>query len=108
MAKCYDLYGSRALSSEQLRDALATLLELEFVARTSDFIGDYYLSGFLTDEEFSIQHNATGFEDDIYEPDFEDYPEIIEVTARSEERANEIRDCLAAVDGLEFLRRKQV
>jgi hypothetical protein len=103
--RCYDLYGTRGMTVEELRDELETRLNVTFVARYSDDIGSYFKASGLGNENFSIQPNFEDNwdEDEVQEPEFANHPVLLYVNRT--ERGDDVRDELSEIPGLEFLRR---
>lgn len=108
MKQSYELYGSTKLSMADLRHAIENLLELSFSVHESAYRGGEYLrAGDLGGEEFVIQRNTFDFdnEEEVAEPDFAQYPVIFWVAWT--ERGDELRNRLAEIRDLDFLRRTE-
>jgi hypothetical protein len=105
--KCYDLYGSRALSLEDLRRNTEAVLGLRFELHESYFMGgDYYLFEDSRGERIVIQRNNLDGDDpdDILEDEFPDYSMLLRVEDTA--RADDLKELLVAINDLDFLRRK--
>jgi hypothetical protein len=104
--KVYDLYGSCSVPLEELRDAVESMLGVEFSPHRSDYVGDYYKTAGFVGETIAIQPNYLdgGDEDEVLEPAFADRPVLLYVNET--DRGDEIRGLLAGIAGLDFLRRK--
>jgi hypothetical protein len=104
----YDLYASKSLSLDELREAVEAALGIEFEAHESDFIGgDYFLAGDPRGEEFIIQRNhaENGDEDEVVEAQYADFPILLQVNATA--RGDQLRGLLEGIKDLTFLRRAQ-
>jgi hypothetical protein len=104
--KCYDLYGTKSLDLDELRVAVQRALDIELHRHESGYLGgDYFLAGDLRDEHVLIQRNhvSDGDEDEVAEPEFADYPILLLVNATT--RGDELKGRLAAIAGMDFLRR---
>jgi hypothetical protein len=98
----YDLYGSRAMTIDELQAAVGSELQTALERRYNDDLGYYYLAE-AGDETFELVRNFAddGPEDEVLRPEFADYPVLLFVS----EREDEIRDRLLAIPGLDHLRR---
>ncbi|TMK89055.1 MAG: hypothetical protein E6G57_03485 [Actinobacteria bacterium] len=103
--KYYDLYGTRVMSAGNLAGAVASVLGISFNARDSQFVGPYFHAA-SGDEILDIELNdfPDRDEDELLEPDFADYQVLLRVSRT--ERADEIRNRLGEIPGLDHLRRK--
>lgn len=104
--KCYDLYGTRTLTLEELRVAAQDALRLDLECHESGYLGgDYFLAGDLRGEHFVIQRNHAddGDGSEVAEPEFADYPILLQVNATT--RADELKSRLTTIDDVDFLRR---
>ncbi|HTF53531.1 MAG TPA: hypothetical protein VK735_39315 [Pseudonocardia sp.] len=106
-----DLYGAKDRTLDELRTAVATVLNITFEAHESLYLGgDYFRSRGPAGEHLEILRNDSGFEEDgedednLIEPDFSDYSVLLRVN--STKRGDELKDRLAAVPGLVFLGRR--
>jgi hypothetical protein len=99
----YDLYGAQDLSVEQLHRLVSAALGITFRGHFSEAVGDYYFAEDGT-SEFMVESNLATDEEGIYhlEADFPDYGTLFHAVT---EHGDAIRDALAAVAGLTFLRR---
>jgi hypothetical protein len=99
----YDLYGARDLSVEQLRRLVSAALGITFRGHFSEAVGDYYFAEDGT-SEFMVESNLAKDEEGTYhlEEDFPDHGTLFHAIT---ENGDAVRDALAAVDGLTFLRR---
>lgn len=107
MSQAYDLYGTTTMSIVQLRDIIVEALGITFTLHDSAFRGGtYFRAGDLGGEEFVIQRNSFEFDDEqeVAEPEFAHYPVIFWVAWT--ERGDELREELAVIEGLDFLRRR--
>jgi len=99
----YDLYGTKTLSMGDLRDAIQSNTGLWLDLRNSQHLGgDYFRGGDIGGEEFTIQQNWDE-EGETIEEEFREYPVLFRVD-RSR-RADELREALKGVAGLQFLKR---
>jgi hypothetical protein len=108
MAQYFDLYGSKRLTIAQLRDVIENALGLMFEAHESSYKGgEYFRIVPREGEEFVIQSNNFLLDNEIEvaEPDYSDYAAIFWVAWT--ERADELREELAEINDLDFLRRKE-
>lgn len=103
--KVYDLYGSRSATLEAMREAVESVLDVEFAAHRSDYVGDYYRTAGFVGETIVIQRNCLDDADEgeVLEPEFADRPVLLYVNKTG--RGDEIRDLLLTIPGLEHLRR---
>jgi len=106
-----DLYGAKDRTLNELRTAVATVLNIAFEPRESLYLGgDYFRGRGPAGEHLEIMRNDSGFEEDaedddnLIEPDFSDYTVLLRVN--STKRGDELKDRLAAVAGLDFLGRR--
>lgn len=107
MSQSYDLYGTMTMSISQLRDLIARALAITFAMHDSAFRGGtYFRAGDIGGEEFVIQRNSFEFDDEqeVAEPEFARYPVIFWVAWT--ERGDELKQELAVIEGLDFLRRR--
>jgi hypothetical protein len=100
--KTYDLYGTSSLTTVQLRDRLAALLDISFQERESSYRGIYYKAGDLGGEHLVILDNVHEDPDEVPVLEFAAVPVILEVNAT--QRPDELRELLADVAGLALLR----
>jgi folate-binding Fe-S cluster repair protein YgfZ len=108
MSQFFDLYGSKRLTITELRVAVGEALGLTFYAHESLYRGGEYFRVVPHDgEEFVIQLNNFRLDDEmeVAEPDYSNYPVILWVAWT--DRADALREDLAEIDGLDFLRRNQ-
>lgn len=96
----FDLYGSNSPDIAAVSRAVGATLSMTMVARSSSYIGDYFLGEGDGDENIKVQENLDT-EDLPTEPDFAEYPVIVHVN--STQRSDEIRPQLEGV-GLKLLR----
>jgi hypothetical protein len=107
MAQVYDLYGAMNFSMNELRGEVEKVVGIKFDLHDSAYRGgEYFRAGALGGEEFVIQLNHFEFEGEpeIAEPQYSDYPVILQVAWT--ERGDDLRKKLRDIAGLEFLRRK--
>jgi hypothetical protein len=105
----YDLYGVRDLSTESLRSAVESALNISFSLHESYFLGgDYLLFSGSVGEELRIRTNEISDEDGSFltEPDFGDYVTLLSISRALD--GDSIRERLASIPGLDFLRREIV
>jgi len=105
--QCYDLYGTKTLSITELRDAIESALTIRFSPHDSVYYGgEYFRAGEVGGEELVIQLNTFeyGGSIEVAEPDHRGYPVIFWVAWT--ERGDELRERLATIGELDFLRRK--
>jgi hypothetical protein len=103
--KQYDLYGSRHLTVNQVRIFVEGVLGVAFDSHDSSYLGQYFLAGDLSAEHFLVRHNQEE-EDYLAEPSFPDYGTLLQVNGTA--RGDELKDRLANVNDLEWLRRDVV
>ena len=99
----YDLYGSKTLSLEEVRDAVTQATGVELNLRDSQHMGGaYYRGGEVGGVDLVVQHNW----DEDGEPIEDEFPShrVLCRLDRSD-RADDAREALAPLPGLEFLRR---
>ena len=100
----YDLYGARDLSVEQLHRLVSAALGIAFRGHFSETVGNYF---FAEDgaAEYMVESNLAMDEEGTYhlEEDFAEYGTLFHAVT---ERGDAIREALAAVAGLTFLRRE--
>jgi hypothetical protein len=104
--RCYDLYGTRTLAVEELSAAVEDALALNLERHESGYLGgDYFVAGDLRGEHFVVQRNHVddGDEEEVAEPEFANYPTLLQVNATL--RGDELKARLSSIDGLDFLRR---
>lgn len=102
--KTFDLYGARELTIDELCAAVAGALGVSFVEHDSSFRGRYFLAD--GEPRLEVQPNQVPGDDgelDAMESEFVAYPTLLYVYGS--DRPDEVRDRLAAVAGLAFLRR---
>lgn len=105
-SRCYDLYGTKARAIDELVVEVRRAAGVDFRRHESGYLGgEYLLAGDLRNEHFVLQQNRVDDDpDDEYaEPAFSDYSVLLQVNATL--RADELRAQLAAIAGLDFLRR---
>lgn len=100
----YDLYGARDLSVEQLRRLVSAALGIAFRGHFSEVVGNYYFAEDGT-SEFLVESNLAADEEGSYHLE-EDFPEYGTLFHAVTEHGDAIREALAAVAGLTFLRRE--
>lgn len=102
--KCSDLYGTRTLTVDEVRNKVASALGVPWERRYSDEIG-YYFEADADGENFALHTNYldAGDEDEVREPEFADRVVLLYVSGT--ERGDEIRDALLTIEGVEHLRR---
>jgi hypothetical protein len=108
MSQYFDLYGSKNLTMNELRNAVEDALSLRFDVHESSYKGGEYFRAVLRDgEELIIQLNGFQLSDEteITEPAYSEYGVIFWVAWTS--RADEFRGELAEIGDLEFLRRRE-
>jgi hypothetical protein len=100
----YDLYGARDLSVEQLRRLVSAALGIAFRGHFSEAVGNFY---FAEDgaSEFMVQSNLATDDEGAYHLE-EDFPEYGALFHAVSEQGDAIREALATVAGLTFLRRE--
>ena len=100
----YDLYGARDLSVEHLHRLVSSALGITFRGHFSEVAGAYY---FADDgaSEFMVESNLATDEEGTYRLE-EDFPEYGTLFHAVTENGDDIREALAAVAGLTFLRRE--
>ncbi len=100
----YDLYGARDLSVDQVHRLVSAALGIAFRGHFSQEVGDYY---FAEDggSEFMVEGNLATDEDGAYhlEEDFAEYGTLLHAVT---DRGDAIRESLAGIHGLTFLRRE--
>ena len=105
--KIYDLYGSKVGSVEDLCGAVSDAIGSQFQRHESGYLGgEYFLYGDLDGEHFIVQRNRyrnDEGEEEIAEAEFADYPVLLQVNAST--RGDELREWLAGIVSLDFLRR---
>jgi hypothetical protein len=102
--KTFDLYGSPNLTADELCAAVGTVLAASFVEHDSSFRGRYFLADGVP--RLEVQPNQVPGDDgelEPMEPEFVDYPMLLYV--QGSDYPDEIRDRLAGIAGLAFLRR---
>jgi hypothetical protein len=108
MVQVSDLYGTRNLSTSELRQKAEKILGVKFNLHDSAYRGgEYFRAGELGGgEEFVIQLNNFKFagESETAEPDYPEYPVILQISWT--ERGDELRNELSGIVGLTFLRRQ--
>lgn len=107
MAQNFDLYGSKRLTISELRNVIENALGLIFDVHESSYRGGEYFRSVPCDgEEFVIQLNSFWLDNEmeIAEPDYSDYAVIFWVAWTG--RADELREQLAEINDLDFLRRR--
>jgi hypothetical protein len=104
MTHRFDLYGSTADSTDEVRAALEALLGVRFVPHQSDFRGDYFKTADPT-EEISIQRHQPDDEGYLDEPDFAAWPILVHVGPSP--RWDEL-DCLLLSGPLTRLRTEEL
>jgi hypothetical protein len=107
-----DLYGARSGDMNELRRAIEAVLNIEFEARWSDFLGGEYFSWRPSDATgrehlrviFNHHRNLSDYEPamEVAEPAFTDYLLLLRV--EGSERGDELKRRLASVPELDFLR----
>jgi hypothetical protein len=100
----FDLYGSPNLTADELCAAVGAALGVSFVEHDSSFRGRYLLADGRP--RLEVQPNRVPGDDGQLEPmesEFVDYPALLYV--HGSDRPDEIRDLLAGIAGLAFLRR---
>ncbi len=103
--KCYDLYGSKALSPAELSELVSTALDLNFTIHESSYKGTYHLAGDLRGEHFEIQQNHISDEEgELLEPGYAEFPLLLSVNGTL--RGNDVRMRLEEIEDLTFLRRE--
>ena len=101
--RVYDLYGSKTLSLNELRDAVEATTGIAFERRNSDYLGgDYFRGGEVGAEEFVIQGNLDQ-DGEVIENDFVAFAALLRIDRSP--KADELREVLRGVADLEFLRR---
>jgi hypothetical protein len=105
--KTYDLYGTRAMSIDELQAAAGAALQISLERRDNDDLGYYYRAR-VGDEIFDIVRNFSDDrpEDEVLKPEFADYPVLFYVSRT--DRPNEIQDLLLDIEGLEHLKREML
>lgn len=101
----YDLYGTSAVTMEELRSLLEALLGQPFTEHDSDYLGGaYFQSGERFAESFRIVSNHGAVDpEDLPEPDFLDLHVLLEVNDSPRGTALR-RDLPASVPGIRLLR----
>lgn len=103
----YDLYGSKALSLEQLRLAVERKIGVSFSRHESSYFGgDYFRFGDPRAEEFVIHTNFVDEDGEFLESDCPEYSSLLEVNASP--RADQLRVSLSSIADLYFLRRDEL
>jgi hypothetical protein len=102
-ARIYDLYGSRSLTLDDLREAVQTATGLDLERRDSQQLGGEYFRGGSVGGEELVAHRNWDEEGEAIEEAFEDYSVLFRVERSL--RADELRVLLNDVQGLDFLRR---
>ncbi len=103
--RTYDVYGTSAVTMDELRALLETVLGQPFTEHDSDYLGGvYFQSGEPLAESFRIVSNHGAVDpEDLPEPDFLDLHVILEVND-SPRGAALRQDLPAAVPGMRLLR----
>lgn len=105
-----DLYGFLERNLEQMAPVLTQTIGIRFGKHSSEFWGDYY-SARRTDqlERFHLKENYNRLEGELSEPEYGQYPLILEVTTESPERAQEVEGLILSAlgPGARLLRRKK-
>jgi hypothetical protein len=63
MIRLFDLYGSRELETDSVRDLVQEALGVPFHAHSSNYVGDYYVGSAGSAEKISIRPNELEDED---------------------------------------------
>lgn len=99
----HDLYGSRPLSLSEVRSRIQSATGLELSLRNSQHLaGDYFRGGEVGGEEFIVQRNWDE-DGETIEEEFAEWRVLFRVGPT--DRADQLREKLTPVAGLEFLRR---
>ncbi len=103
----HDLYGTRAMTIDELQAAVGSELQTSLERRYNDDLGYYYLAE-VGEETFEIVRNFADDrpEDEVLRPEFADYPTLFFVSRT--DRPDEIRDLLLDIQGLEHLKREML
>jgi hypothetical protein len=90
---------------ERVRDGVASQLGIEFKTRDSYFRGgEYFRAAAIGGVEFVLVRNSDE-EDEVIEEDYSDYQVLLYVDRHP--APDEIRERLAEIEGLVFLRRRE-
>lgn len=100
----YDLYGSRDLSVDQVQRLVSATLGIAFRGHYSETAGGYYFAE-DGEAEYMVESNLAADEDGPYHLE-EDFPEYSTLFHAITEHGDAIRESLAGMDGLTFLRRE--
>lgn len=100
----YDLYGARDLSVEQLHRLVSAALGIAFRGHFSQAVGNYYFAEDGT-SEFMVESNLAADDEGTYHLE-EDFPEYGTLFHAVSEHGDAIREALATVADLTFLRRQ--
>ena len=100
----FDLYGFETDAIDSLIEPLEKTLQVDFVARTSGYWGDYYSYKGQDNQEYKLQPNIDE-EDEVIEKSFPNMKLLFRVTET--QRADVIKELLTEnIQGINFLRRK--
>lgn len=101
----YDTYGSSISDVHYLRRQIERLLGIDFVLHDSDhFNGEYFKANREQEVFYVLDNEAVDEEGEVLYPEFKEFRTIVEVNRT--DRADNIREKLSSLDGLEFIRRK--
>jgi hypothetical protein len=102
--KTFDLYGAPELTADEVCAAVGAALGVSFVEHDSSFRGRYFRADGVP--RLEVQPNQVPGDDgefEAMEPEFVEYPTLLYVYGS--DRPDEVRDQLAGITGLAFLRR---
>ncbi|MGE5829925.1 MAG: hypothetical protein ACM30G_16415 [Micromonosporaceae bacterium] len=102
--KTFDLYGSPDLDAEELSAVVSTALGADFIEHDSSFRGRYFLADGAP--RLEVQPNQVPGDDgefEAMESEFAEFRTLLYVYGT--DRPDEVRDRLAGITGLAFLRR---
>ncbi|MBA2285160.1 MAG: hypothetical protein H0W02_06745 [Ktedonobacteraceae bacterium] len=110
MADVFDLYGILDTDIDAVAATLASALEVAFNPHDSSYWGEYYLAHTEDyKEKLSLKENFNKMEEDWNEPEFKDYPLILEANLPLITRAREIEEYMLKAMGSKavLLRREE-
>jgi len=101
----FDLYGSPNPDLTAVTLLVSRLLAMEFLVRSSDERGDYYISHGSSGDDYKIMANEVVDEEGRYntEEDFAEYPTLL--TVNHSPSADDVKRRLSGQAEIVFLRR---
>ncbi|MDQ2714079.1 MAG: hypothetical protein M3Z08_04155 [Chloroflexota bacterium] len=110
MADVFDLYGILDTDIDTMAITLTSVLKVPFNPHDSSYWGKYYLAHTEDyKEKLSLKENFNKIEKDWNEPEFKDYPLILEASFPLLTRAREIEEGILKATGSKavLLRREE-